>query len=135
MGVSFQAEAQEAVKSDQVIHYTYDDTLIKDATFNVTYYIKDFAKQARLTLEIDTMAVGTDFPRVQAIVSRSMNNVDFHSVIGDTISAVSSIASGHKIATSGLLTVYENYMKITVTAVDSVQNAKVQYYLLIDKND
>ena len=127
--------AQTVVTSDKVIHYTYGDTLIKDATFNNTYYVKPYALNARLTLEIDTMALGTDTPKVVAILARSVNNVDWYSVAGDTVTATATTASGHKIATSGLIgDIYAPYLKVTVTAIDSTQNAKVQYYLLIQKN-
>ena len=135
MGVSFQTEAQTLVKSDQVIHYTYDDTLIKDATFNVTYYIKDFAENARIQVVTDTMASASDTVSIQTIVSRSMNNVDFHSGVGDTILNLAVDSSGHKSSTALLQSIYANYLKVTVKAIDSTQNAKVQYYLLFDKND
>jgi hypothetical protein len=127
--------AQTVVTSDKVIHYTYGDTLIKDATFYNTYYVKPYALNARLTLEIDTMASAVQHPKVNAILSRSVNNLDWYSVAGDTVVAASTIASGHKIATSGLIgDIYAPYLKVTVKAIDSTQNSKVKYYLLIQKN-
>ncbi|MFA7362098.1 MAG: hypothetical protein WC139_13780 [Candidatus Kapaibacterium sp.] len=134
--ISLNLQAQISVTADKVVHYIYGDTLIKDATFNNTYYVKDFAVNARLTLVIDTMHLATDLPKVRAIVTRSVNNSDFYSVAGDTVTASATAASGHKIATSGLLSdIYANYLKVTVKAIDSTQNTKVGYYLLIDKNE
>lgn len=127
--------AQSLVNSDRVIHYTYDDTLIKDATFSNSYYIKNYAVNARLTLQVDTMSTAAQHPKARAILLRSVNHVDWYSIEGDTVVAASTLASGHKIATSALISnIYEPYLKVTVTAIDSTQNSKVKYYLLIQKN-
>ena len=131
-----QSYAVKTISSDQVVFFLFGDTLIKDATFNSTYYVPSFVEHARLTLQIDTMASATDKGKVRAILGRSVNNVDYYSVAGDTITASATLASGHKIATSNLWSdIYENYLKVTVKAVDSTQNTKVRYYLLIDKNE
>jgi len=123
------------VTADGVKFFLFGDTLIKNATFNNTYFVKDFAVNARLTLVIDTMHLATDLPKVQAIITRSVNNSDYYSVAGDTVTALATTASGHKMAKSALLTdIYENYLKVTVKAIDSTQNTKVKYYLLLDKN-
>jgi len=139
MAVTFQVNAQsypvKAITADQVVYFPFTDTLIKDATFNNTYFVKDFAVNARLTLVTDTMTTATDFVKVRAIIGRSANNVDYYSVAGDTVTALATTASGHKMAKSGVLTsIYEPYVKITVKAIDSTQNAKVKFYLLLDKN-
>jgi hypothetical protein len=66
---------------------------------------------------------------------RSANNSDWYSVAGDTVSVAATTASGHKITTGSLNTnVYANYLKVTITAIDSTQNTKLRYYLLLDKN-
>lgn len=136
LGVSSLQAQITTIKTDYVVNYLYGDTLIKNASFSNVYYVKDFVKNARLTLVIDTMASAAQHPKVRSVLLRSANAVDYYSVAGDTVTATSSLASGHKIATSSLISnIYEPYVKVTTTAIDSTQNSKVKYILVIDKNE
>ena len=57
-------------------------------------------------------------------------NNDKYKVIGMSCLQTVTDAIGDGLMDSG-----HKDLKVTVKAIDSTQNAKVQYYLLIDKND
>jgi len=122
------------IDKDQVYGYVKAADLNKNEYVVSTFYITDFLENARLTVQIDTASVAADLPKVRAIIMRSANNSDWYSSVGDTVSVLSTTASGHKTGTKLISSVYENYLKVTITAIDSTQNTKLRYYLLFDKN-
>lgn len=128
--------ALKTINSDQVVNYVKQTDLNRNEYVVNTYYVPGFIKNARLTVQTDTVSAATDLPKVRAIVMRSPNNSDWYSVAGDTVTVTATTSLGHAVGRTALLSnVYENYLKVTVTAIDSVQNTKLRTYLLIDKNE
>jgi hypothetical protein len=140
MAVSFTANSQsvtntlKTISTSQVAVYSKPTDLNLNEYVISTYYVQDFAKNARFTIQVDTFTT-LRRPHVRGVLMRSPNNVDWYSNVGDTVSVTATLGSGHKVGKSALITnIYEPYLKITTTAIDSTQNTKLKTFLLIEKN-
>jgi len=119
--------AQELIKTDGVVNYTYGDTLYKDSSFNKVYYVSNFAKTLSLQLDADTLKTG--YIKVKGYVYKSLDNSNW-----SLIDSVSTSGNGFRASNYKLLqNFYGNYVKINVTAIDSTQYVNANFHLLIDK--
>lgn len=130
IGVSFQAEAQTAVKYDQVISYSYTDTLTKDDVYTSTiYYIKDFAENLRFQVQGDSISDG--YTKLSSVVYGSLDNSNWTAMGSAVVLSATGADSDGAVYTNQ----FYDYVKIVITAIDSVQNSDFDWNLLIDKND
>jgi hypothetical protein len=107
--------------------YNYPDTLKKDGTKSVTYFVANIAKNLRLQTRADSLSGATI--AVENRVFGSLDNQNWVLILKDT-------TAGNNSATSTMLlqNVYYNYVKVTVKGITSAQNVRYSYKLLIDKD-
>lgn len=124
-------EAQTTVTDDGVKFYTYADTLeaTGDSLYEGSvYYVDDFAINLRWQINADSLEAG--YTKLECVMLGSLDNENWTSV-GDTINIG---ANGADSETETYTSVYYNYLKPKIRAVDSTQHTTFSWRLLIDKN-
>jgi hypothetical protein len=149
------ARSQTVIKSDMVVNYQYADTLQKDDTVAVTYYVKDFVVNARLTVITDSLSTG--YSKTNTILYGSADYVNWTALTGNYSAQTLALTINADSTQTGTFTpsgtstisiagtdggsssiVYKDlfypYLKVQTIAVDSTQNNRYIYKLVIDKN-
>lgn len=128
MGVS---QAQTVINSDGVYYYSYTDTLSAtgDSLYESrVYYVDDFVENIRLQVNADSLQAG--YTKLECVLLGSLDNSNWFSV-GDTINLAANGADSDK---ASYTSVYYNYIKPKIRAVDSTQYTDFSWRILIDKN-
>ena len=106
---------------------TATDTINKDESLSYTAYVANFAKTVKFSVSQDTLS-GPDLASTTTILSYSYDYQNWTNL--DTLNVV-----GNTFGISDLVTPYAQYLKLTITAIDSTAKVVPTIYLLIEKNE
>lgn len=105
---------------------TSTDTINKDESLSYTAYVANFAKTVKFSVSQDTLS-GPDLASTTTVLSYSYDYANWTPI--DTLSVV-----GNTFGVGDLVTPYAQYLKLTITAIDSTAKVVPTIYLLIEKN-
>jgi hypothetical protein len=127
LGFALIANSQTLVKSDQVISYTYADSLEKNDVVTLNYYVKDFLINARVTVVTDSIISG--YTKTRTI---TYGSIDYSNWVN--LDTISTAGLNGGTATNLRTSVYYPYYRVKTTAIDSTQSTRLKVYILFDKN-
>lgn len=106
---------------------TATDTINKDEALTYKVYVPNFAKNVKYSVVQDTVS-GPDLASTTTILSYSYDNTNWTNL--DTLNVV-----GNTFGVGNLVQPYAQYIKFTITAVDSTAKVIPTLYILTEKGD
>jgi hypothetical protein len=106
---------------------TVTDTINKDEALTYRVYVPNYAKYVKFNVVQDTIS-GPDLASTTTVLAYSYDNANWTNL--DTVAVV-----GNTFGTSDLLLPYAQYLKFTITAIDSTAKVNPTLYFLIEKKE